>query len=127
MNAGTIIKIEYRIDGDTAYTSLAYTGFTAEYVTTVTQSAPGTSYQLQIQLKIPMIQKTVSETLSSLAGRKLNIRFTDGNGRVYTAGNSSYPARLQYRERISGTAGGWNGYEVTITRQSPDPHVVADS
>lgn len=127
MNTGIITKIEYRLEGDTTYSTVGFSGFTASYQETVEKSEAGTSYQLKIDLKIPRIGKTISDLLSSLTGRKLNLKFTDGNGVVHTAGNSSYPARLLYRESISGTAGSWNGYNVTITQQSPFPHTITES
>lgn len=127
MNAGTILKVEYRLDGETPYTELDFSGFSASFESTVTRSAAGYSFHLQLGMKIPRISRTVSDTLGPLVGQKLNIRFTDGNQMVHTAGNSSYPARMTYREEIQGTPGGWNGYEVTITQESPYPHTISEA
>lgn len=127
MNAGIITRVEYRIDGETDYTPMDFTFFTASFSSQVKKSQAGISHHLQLDLKIPKISQTTSETLSTLLGRKLNIRFTDGNGRIHRAGTTDFPARLSFKPSIRGTAGSWNGYEVTITQESPQSYTVTEN
>lgn len=127
MNAGIVIKIEYKIDGASSYTELTYSGFSAKYTTDAKKSRAGFSYSLKLTCKIPKIEKTTSDTLSALVGKKLNIKFKDANENYHYAGNSSYPARLIFDEAIGGNAGDFNGYEVTITQDSPVMHTISSS
>jgi hypothetical protein len=127
MNAGIVIKIEYKIDGASSYTELTYSGFSAKYTTDARKSRAGYSYHLKLNCKIPKLQKTTSDTLSALIGKKLNIKFQDANGNYHYAGNASYPARLIFDEAIGGNAGDFNGYEVTFTQDSPIMHTIATS
>ncbi len=111
--------MEYRLDGEQEYKKLDFTFFSASFSSEIKKSEAGLSHHLQIDLRIPRITKTTSDLLQSLLGRRLNIRFTDGNQRVHSAGNASFPARLVYKTGIRGSAGSWNGYEVTIRQESP--------
>jgi len=127
MNAGIVIKIEYRFAGGSSYTDLSFTGFSANYTSDQTNTAEGIGFSTKIAGKIAKIGETITDTLKSIAGPKLEIRFTDGNGTVYTAGSASYPARFQYSMKIGGNPGDHNGYEFSITHFSPDGPAVADS
>jgi hypothetical protein len=127
MNAGIITKIEYKIEGGNSYTPFGFTFFSASYISEINKSAAGHSYHTEINLKIAKTGKTNQDTLVGLVGRKLYIKFTDGNGRVHKIENPDYLARLTYRTAIQGEAGGWNGYDVTITCDSAVPVAVADS
>lgn len=127
MNVGIITRIEYKTDGASSYSSLSFSGFSAGYSTEILKSGAGYSHHLKIACKIPRIDKATSDTLSSLLGKKLSIRFRDGNENWHYAGNTGYPARLIFKETIGGNAGEFNGYEVSITQDSPRPHTISTS
>lgn len=127
MNAGIITRVEYRIEGEQQYKVMEFTFYSASFTSEIKKTEAGLSHHLQIDLRIPKITKTTSDMLSSLLGRRLNVRFTDGNGRVHSAGNASFPARLVYKTGIRGNAGSWNGYEVTIRQESPAAYTVTDN
>lgn len=119
--------MEYKIDGEAQYKVMAFTFFSASFTSQIKKTEAGYSHHLQVDLKIPKITDSTSEMLHSLLGRKLRIRFTDGNGWVHSAGNTSFPARLTFKTGIKGSAGSWNGYEVTITQESPTGYMVTGS
>ena len=127
MNVGVITKIEYRKEGEQNYTYLTFSGFSAGYSTEIKKTKAGHSHHLKINCKIPRMDKNTSDTLSALLGERLNIKFRDGNNNYHYAGNSAYPARLIYKEIIEGDAGEFNGYEVTITQDSPGGHTISPS
>lgn len=127
MNPGIVIQIQYKIDGASSYSDLSYTGFTASYTTEAKKSRAGWSYHLKLNCKIPKISSTTSATLGNLVGKKLRIKFKDGNDNFHYAGNTSFPARLSFDEKIGGQPGDFNGYEVSITHESPVMHTISNS
>lgn len=127
MNPGIILQLQYKIDGESSYTDLTYTAFTAGYTTEARKTRAGWSYLMKITCKIPKIEDATSDTLGNLIGRKLNIKFKDANENFHYAGNTSFPARLTFDEKIGGQPGDFNGYEVTITHEAPWMHTIANS
>lgn len=127
MNPGIVIQIQYKIDGASSYTDLSYTGFTASYTTDARKSRAGFSYQLKLTAKIPKLDAATSATLGNLLGRKLRIKFKDANENFHYAGDTSYPARLTFDEKIGGQPGDFNGYELTFTHESPVMHTISNS
>lgn len=127
MNVGIITKIELMEVGEEEFTEVTFTMFSAQFGSETEKSQAGFSYKLAIKLKIPKIEEATSAYLHNLLGRKLAVQFTDGNGNVHTAGDATYPARLQYNQAIGGGPGDWIGYDVSITHVSPDPHTIAES
>lgn len=127
MNAGIITKIEYRLVGGSAYSELSFTGFSANFTSDQGNTAAGIVYRTKISGKIPKIGKTNSDLLKTLSGPKLDVKFTDGNGRTYTMGTSSYPARFQHTMVIGGNPGDHNGFEFTISHSSPTGPVISET
>lgn len=127
MNAGIITTIKYKVDGDSSYTTLSYTFFSGTFTCEVQKSAAGNSYHTKLNVKVPKTGKTNSDTLSALVGKKLIIQFVDGNGRTHTVGTTNYPAHLTFTASVMGEAGSWNGYDITITNESPSGYTIADS
>lgn len=127
MNAGIIVKIEYRLVGGSAYSEMSFTGFSASYTCEQSNTASGIVRRTKINGKVPKIGKTNSDLLKSLAGPKLDVKFTDGNGRTYTMGTTGYPARFQYTMVVGGNPGDHNGFEFTITHSSPAGPVISET
>lgn len=127
MNVGIITKLELMEVGEQEFTDVTFTLFSASFASQSEKSNAGFSYKLALKLKIPKIEESKTAYLHNLQGRKLTARFTDGNGKVHTAGDATFPARLQFNQAIGGGPGDWIGYEVSITHLSPDPHTIEES
>ena len=125
MNTGIIIKLEYKVTGETDFRELEYTGFSANFVSNQEQTDAGAKFSLKIQARIPKIETAKSELLFYLMGRPMQVRFTDSNGTEHLAGDNSYPARLGFNQSIGGNPGDWNGYDIIILQEAPFPHSVS--
>lgn len=125
MNTGVILKLEYKLAGETGYQELKFTGFSANFTSNQEQTPSGAKFSLKIQARIPKIGPENSSLLFYLMGRPLEVRFQDSNGITHTAGSSTFPSRLGYNQSIGGNPGDWNGYEITILQDAPFPHTVA--
>src|SRR5574343_79571 len=85
LHHGLILQLSYPIDGESSYTDLTYTAFTAGYTTEARKTRAGWSYLMKISCKIPKIEEATSDTLGNLIGRKLNIKFKDANENFHYA------------------------------------------
>ncbi len=119
MNVGIISKIEYALLPDGEFAEFSFTGFSGTISKTPDKTNAGNVHKTTIALKIPGVEPSKTSLLDSLLFRPASYKVTDGNGIVHLVGTSGYPARLEYLQEVNGSAGGWNGYSLTINHQSP--------
>lgn len=125
MSVGIVAKIESKLLTDAGFTEIDFTGYSGTIHKNITRPNGNVTHETTIRLKIPHISAVITDFLEGLLFRKAQYRVTDGNGKVHLVGDSSYPARLNYRQGIDGNAGSWNGYTVTITHISPYSYPIS--
>ena len=125
MNAGIVIKIEYRLLTHAEFTGLRFTGFSGTISKNTQETSAGIIHETHVKLKIPNINETITALLDCLLNRKAQFRITDGNGKQHLVGDDSFPARLSYTQGIDGSPGSWNGYQVTVNHKSPCSYLIS--
>jgi hypothetical protein len=124
MSTGIINKLEYRIAGTTTWNEMDCTGYSANYTSTMSDTAAGKLYNFTVRTKMAGVNIQNGNLLDSLAGRKLELRLTDADGFIHYVGDTYAPARLVYDAANDGTPGSWNGYTITFTHGSPVKHTI---
>lgn len=117
MNSAVIVKLEYRFPTTAEFTAIAYQGFSANLKEQISPTAAGNLHQATIQFRVPQCTAANDALLLSLSQRRAIYRATDANGSVYQIGDAKRGATLIYSRAIDGRAGGYNGYDVVITRK----------
>lgn len=127
MNSAVIIKIEIKPEGASGFEEINLTGFTGNLVKVAVRTRAGNHYSTTIRLKVPKCNEETGQLLDGWLGRKAEIKATDANDMIHHVGDTRYPARLTYEQSLEGSPGGWNGYDVTITHNSPISYTISET
>jgi hypothetical protein len=115
MNSAVILKLEYRFPTVTEFTSIAFTGFSANLTKQSSGSSAGILHVATLQFRIPKCDAEKDRLMVLLSSCRAIQRATDANGSVYLIGGNSRGAQLLYNRSVDGKPGGLNGYDAVIT------------
>lgn len=121
MNSGVIVKIEYKPNTGDEYQELDMIPHSGSFTEPMKDSAAGFVYSFTSNFKIAEVDPETDSALNNMTGRRGTFRITDANNRVYTVGDLQFRSNFTYTRRVDGAPGSFNGYDCTITRQSPSP------
>lgn len=119
MNVGVILKIAYKLTGETSFTELDIVPFSGTFSEQSEIKDAGILFSASANFKIAGILPATDLLLNSLLGRQATFKVTDANDIVYYVGDTLYRARFLFEKRVSGTPGSFGGYQCSITRQAP--------
>lgn len=124
MNSAVFTKIEYRFPGDNSFTEFEIVPESGKLYQESKRGRFGLAFDTRFDFKIAGIDETKDADLKLINNRKIELQLTDSNGKVYSIGTSTYPARILIDADHGQSPSSFNGYVCKVTCVSPQGYSV---